>query len=128
MKPASYFEKHVSNFFVENKDVNTASRKKSTPILLSRDHISILARFRLPLFGVHSMHSVAFVRRINPDGSQTSSCPKCQNVITTAAAEIVLEAAEDLHICDLSALSDSLLSGYRTLTERVLMFLEGHSS
>ena len=128
MESASTSTKTFRTVFVENKHVNTAWWKKSTPILVSRDHISILARFRLPLFGVHSMHSVAFVRRINPDGSRTSSCPKCQSIITTATAETVLEAAEDLHICDLSALNDYLLSGYRTLTERVLMFLEGHSS
>lgn len=72
------------------------------------------------------MHSVAFMRRINPDGGQTSSCPQCHGVVTTAASEILLEAAENLHICTLSALSDSLLPGYLTLTERVLVFLEGH--
>lgn len=74
------------------------------------------------------MESVAFVRRINPDGNQASSCPKCQSVITTASAEIVLEAAEILHICDPSALGDSVLPGYLTLTERVLVFLEGHQA
>jgi hypothetical protein len=70
------------------------------------------------------MPSVAFVRRINPDGSQTSSCPECQKVVATAAAEMILEAAEKLHICGLTALSDFVLPGYLTLTERVLMFLE----
>lgn len=74
------------------------------------------------------MPSVAFVRRINPDGSQTSSCPKCQKVVTAAAAEIVLEAAEHLHSCNLSELSDSMLPGYLTLTERVLVFLDGHNT
>jgi hypothetical protein len=72
------------------------------------------------------MHSVAFVRQINPDGSQISLCPKCKTVVTTTAAEVVLEAAEHLHICNPSEFSDSLLPRYTTLTERVLMFLEGH--
>jgi hypothetical protein len=74
------------------------------------------------------MPSVAFVRRINPDGSQTSSCPECQKAVATAAAEIVLEAAENLHNCNLSPLSDFALPGYLTFTERVLMFLEVHNA
>ena len=74
------------------------------------------------------MSSVAFVRRINPDSSQTSSCLECLNVVATAASEIVLEAAENLHVCNLSDLSDSVLPGYLTLTERVLVFLEGHNA
>jgi hypothetical protein len=74
------------------------------------------------------MKSVAFARRINPDGSQTSSCPRCQNVVASAAAEIILDAAEHLHICNLSKLSDSVLPGYLTLTERVLMFLKVHNA
>src|ERR1700691_234958 len=81
-------------------------REKLKHILARRDHISTLARFRLSLFGVHSMKSVAFVRRINPDGSQVSSCPQCMNVVAAGAAEIVLEAAEHLHICNFSDLND----------------------
>ena len=72
------------------------------------------------------MHSVAFERRINPDGTQTSSCPRCQNIITTAAAERELAAAENLHTCSFAELSDAVLSSYLTLTQRVLMFLEGY--
>jgi hypothetical protein len=72
------------------------------------------------------MFPVAFVRRPNPDGSQTSSCPKCQNVVTIATAEIIIEAAEHLHLCSPYDLSDSVLPGYLTLTERVLMFLDVH--
>jgi hypothetical protein len=72
------------------------------------------------------MPSVTFIRRINPDGSQTSFCEECENVVTTAANEIVLEAAENLHICNLSKLSDSMLPGYLTLAERVMLFLDVH--
>jgi hypothetical protein len=74
------------------------------------------------------MHSVAFIRRINPDGNQTLSCPKCLNVIATTTVEIVLEPAEHLHFCNFSKLSDSVIPGNMTLTERVLMFLEVHNS
>ena len=70
------------------------------------------------------MPSLGFVRRINPDGSQTSCCENCQKVVTTVAAQTVLAAAENLHICDLSKLSDVVLPGYLTLTERVLVFLD----
>jgi len=70
------------------------------------------------------MPSLAFVRRINPDGSQTSCCEHCENVVTTASAEIVIQAAETLHICNRSKLSDAMLPGYLTLTERVLAFLD----
>jgi hypothetical protein len=73
------------------------------------------------------MLSVAFVRRTNQDGTQTSSCSKCQNIVTTAAVERDLVAAENLHICYFPELSDSVLSSYLTLTQRVLIFLEGHS-
>jgi hypothetical protein len=74
------------------------------------------------------MTSVAFVRRFNPDGSQISSCSKCQTVVATTAAEIVLEAAENLHICHLPEFVDSLLPPYITLTERVLMFLDARNA
>jgi hypothetical protein len=74
------------------------------------------------------MHPVAFVCRISPDGTQTSSCPKCLNVVATTAVEIVLEAAEHLHICNFSELNDSVIPGFMTLTERVLMFLEVHNA
>jgi hypothetical protein len=70
--------------------------------------------------------SVAFVRRINPDGSQTSCCQKCHSVVATTSAKMVLDAAENFHICHLSEFIDSLLPPYVTLTERVLMFLDGH--
>ena len=74
------------------------------------------------------MQSVVFVRRINPDGSQTSSCQGCLDVVATAVAERALKAAENLHVCNFSELSDSVLSGYMTLTERVLMFLKVHDA
>jgi hypothetical protein len=73
------------------------------------------------------MTSDPFVRRINPDGTQTSSCPKCFKEVATTAKEIILEAAEHLHFCNYSKVSDSVIPGYMTLTERVLMFLEMHS-
>jgi hypothetical protein len=70
------------------------------------------------------MHSVAFIRRSNPDGSQTTSCPKCLDVVATASAGLILEAAENLHICNPSALSDSVSTRNMTLIERVMMFLK----
>jgi hypothetical protein len=79
-------------------------------------------------FGVHSVHSVAFMRRINPDGNLTSSCPECLNVVATGATEIVLDVAEHLHICNFLKLSDSVPPSYLTLTERVLMFLNVHNA
>jgi hypothetical protein len=72
------------------------------------------------------MHSVAFVRRINPDSSQTSSCPQCLKVVATAATEIVLDMAEHFHICNPCEPSDSAIRDCVTLTERVLTFLEAH--
>jgi hypothetical protein len=68
------------------------------------------------------MDSVAFVRRINPDGSRTSSCAKCQTTVAATFSVAVIEAAENRHTCTLSKLSDSVL----TLTERVQMFFEEH--
>jgi hypothetical protein len=68
------------------------------------------------------MDSVAFVRRINPDGSRTSSCAKCQSTVAATFSVAVIEAAENHHTCTLSRLSDSGL----TLTERVLMFFKKH--
>lgn len=68
------------------------------------------------------MDSVAFVRRINPDGSRTSSCAKCQTVVAASFSVLVIEAAENLHTCTLYKLRDSAL----TLTERVLSFFEEH--
>jgi hypothetical protein len=72
------------------------------------------------------MHSVVFVRRINPDGSQTSSCPKCLTLVIRSAAQKAIEAAESLHICNLPELSDSLYTP--TLAERVLTFLKAHNA
>ena len=74
------------------------------------------------------MKSVAFARRTNPDGSQTSSCPECFKVVATAGSEIILETVEHLHSCSFSKLSDSVIPGYLTITERVLMFLEAHNA
>jgi len=74
------------------------------------------------------MNSVAFVRRINPDGSQTSSCPECLNIVATVSADLALEVAENLHICNFLRLSDSVPPGHLTLTERVLMFLKVHNA
>jgi hypothetical protein len=74
------------------------------------------------------MPSVAFVRRINPDGSQTSHCSQCLNVVAIAATEVVLDMAEYLHICNPVELGDAAARDCVTLTERVLTFLEGHSA
>jgi hypothetical protein len=73
------------------------------------------------------MRSVPFSRRISPDGTQTSSCPECYKEVATTASEIILEAAEHPHFCNCSKVSYSLIPGYMTLTERVLMFLEMRS-
>ncbi|HUB28974.1 MAG TPA: hypothetical protein VL967_04725 [Terracidiphilus sp.] len=73
------------------------------------------------------MPPVAFVRRINPDGSQTSHCSECLRLVATASTEVVLDVAEHLHICSPSD-GEGAARDCVTLTERVLTFLEGHSA
>ena len=72
------------------------------------------------------MASEALVRGNHPDGRGSTFDRLCHDLITTASAETVAEAAERSDLCDLPQLSTSALAGYRTLTERVLLFLEGH--
>jgi hypothetical protein len=72
------------------------------------------------------MHSVAFVRRMNPAGNPTSSCPTPLNEVIRSAAELALEAAENLRLRNLSERSGSL--SLKTFTERVLMFLEKYNA
>jgi len=74
------------------------------------------------------MASLALFRRNNSDGTQASSPPTCQNLITEAPVKLVLEAAESRDTCDIPKLSASVLPRYLTLTERVLVFLEGRNA
>jgi hypothetical protein len=73
------------------------------------------------------MRSVPFVRWINADSTQTSFCAECFKEVGTTSSEIILEAAEHDHYSNCSELSDPVMRGYTTLTDRVLTFLEVHS-
>jgi hypothetical protein len=48
--------------------------------------------------------------------------------MATESVKTVLEAPERFDLCDLPKLNTSVLPGYLTLTERVLVFLEGYSA
>lgn len=104
------------------------NRSHMGSILACRDHRSIWPDFGFPIWRLAPMTSDAFEHRSYPDGTRNSFCPKCRKKVAVGITESDLKVLEMHHICNFSGLSDSVIPGYVTLTERVLVFLEGHNA